>query len=327
MIAVPGRLLLGLVLVLLAQAGCSLSREESLTLLSQYRVSTTWCRLVEGAPKPKDRALALRMIGVARVNGWESGMHALRADLVFHVDTLEGEGRFSAEKAERLAEVATRVTLPMEVKTGLERVLAAAAAGDSKALLSELLDVLDEVLDILDMAPYADERREAAATLGREGVLKAAETLRDIARVDPSGLVRATCLRALGKLGHAVSLEAARAGVADRSPLVRREALRLAAALRLVDLRAKVEGLFALASEDVSVRRECARVLAVLGDAGSVPVLIAGLDPLKDNSIRIQSLYALRAITQQDFGLRVSLWKAWWKENEPAESDAEGERP
>jgi len=325
--AVPGRLLLGLVLVLLTQAGCFLSREESLTMLSQYRVSMTWCRLVEGAQKPRDGTLAVRIIVAARRNGWESGMFVLRVDLAFLADVMDGGGRFYPERAEELAEVATCMTLPNEVKTGLERVLAAAAAGDPKAVLSALDDVHTEVVDIFDEAPDADQRREAAAKLGHEEAREAAEMLLDMARADPSGLVRATCLRALGKLAHTRSLDAARAGVVDPSPLVRQEALRLVAALRMSDLRAKVEELFAVSSEDVSVRRECARVLGVLGGAESVPVLIGGLKPLQDNSIRIQSLYALRAITQQDFGLRVSLWTAWWKENEPVGSDAEGERP
>jgi HEAT repeat protein len=56
-------------------------------------------------------------------------------------------------------------------------------------------------------------------------------------------------------------------------------------------------------------------MLAVSGDAGLVPYLIARLnDP--DKAVRLAAIAGLERVTGQALGESAADWEAWWAENE-----------
>jgi len=126
-------------------------------------------------------------------------------------------------------------------------------------------------------------------------------------------IVRAA-IEALGHVRGPEALAALTSKIKHPSRVVRIDIL---SALDIRPRSESAEAIRALGSGDAAadVRRTAIAMLAVSGDAGLVPYLIARLnDP--DKAVRLAAIAGLERVTGQALGESAADWEAWWAENE-----------
>jgi HEAT repeat protein len=154
-----------------------------------------------------------------------------------------------------------------------------------------------------------EDRMDAAVALGEARAEKARALLEDRMGKDPWPLVRASCARALLRIGSPQSEPAFLRALEDRESMVRREAV---AGVGGLGARGASEKVATMLREDSSadVRRACADVLVLFGATDRIPALIDALED-RDPSVRLHAESALRRLTHRDLGPVASDWREW----------------
>jgi HEAT repeat protein len=169
---------------------------------------------------------------------------------------------------------------------------------------------LEEQIENLT-AKDPEDRMEAAVALGDMRSARAVNALEDRMARDDFHLVRAACARALNRIGRPSSIAAFVRALEDKSATVRWEAVvglgRLGAREEAQKLAQMLKG----GREVAEIRRECAKVLGLLGTVKYIPDLIDALED-GDASVRLQAELALRRLTGRDLGTHPSDWRSWY---------------
>ncbi|MHC4601292.1 MAG: HEAT repeat domain-containing protein [Planctomycetota bacterium] len=154
-----------------------------------------------------------------------------------------------------------------------------------------------------------EDRMDAAVALGERGATNAVPALEDRLAKDEWPLVRATCARALARIGLEGSADAFVRALDDKNETVRWEAVLGLGKLGVKKETERIASL--LASEKApEVRRECAKILGLFGAVDRIPELIGALeDP--DATVRLQAERSLQRLTLRDLGPHAEDWRAW----------------
>ena len=157
-----------------------------------------------------------------------------------------------------------------------------------------------------------EERMDAAVVLGERQASAAVAVLEERLAKDDWHLVRATCARALTRIGAPKSAEAFVRALEDKSPTVRWESV---LGLGRLGARTEASTIAALLKEDTDprVRRECAKVLGLFESARHIPDLIGALED-RDATVRLHAELALRRVTLRDLGPYADDWRAWYED-------------
>ncbi|MEW6481999.1 MAG: HEAT repeat domain-containing protein [bacterium] len=168
---------------------------------------------------------------------------------------------------------------------------------------------------LIEALKYGDEyvRWKAALALGEIGNARAVEPLILAMTKDEDWNVRGWSAWALGKIGDHRAIESLIAGMAkDEIRSVREFA---AKALGEIKGDRAVESLIGvLKNEDLGIQDKAAEALGRTKDYRAIKPLI---DALKDGNkgVRISAGYALKEITEKDFGRDPIKWQRWWEQN------------
>ncbi|MBU1600370.1 HEAT repeat domain-containing protein [bacterium] len=168
---------------------------------------------------------------------------------------------------------------------------------------------------LIEALKYGDEyvRWKAALALGEIGDVRAVESLIDAMMKDEDSSVRHWSAWALGKIGNIGAIEPLIAVM--RKDEIRSVREFAAEALGEIKGDRAVESLIGvLKNEDLEIQDKAAKALGRTKDYRAIGPLI---DALKDGDkgVRISAEYALKEITEKDFGRDPIKWQKWWGQN------------